>query len=69
MDSTYYTLYDEFDVGQKVGVVVINRQRMKNKLFALYQLSLIHILKPGRHFSPAKSENMVEKFLVAVDKK
>lgn len=29
MDSTYYTLYDEFDVGQKVGVVVINRQRMK----------------------------------------
>lgn len=37
MDSTYYTLYDEFDVGQKVGVVVINRQRMKNKLFSLYQ--------------------------------
>lgn len=37
MDSTYYTLYDEFDVGQKVGVAVVNRQRMKNKLFALYQ--------------------------------
>lgn len=31
MDSTYYTLYDEFDVGQKVGVVVINRQRMKKQ--------------------------------------
>lgn len=37
MDSTYYTLYDDFSVGQKVGVVTINRQKMKNKLFALYQ--------------------------------
>ena len=37
MDSTYYTLYDEFTVGQKVGVVTIDRQKMKNKLFALYQ--------------------------------
>jgi hypothetical protein len=26
-------------------------------------------VKPGRHFSPAKRENMEEKFLVAVDKK
>ena len=37
MDSTYYTLYDAFDVGQKVGVVTVDRQKMKNKLFALYR--------------------------------
>lgn len=37
MDSTYYTLYDEFSVGQKVGVVTVDRQKMRSKLFALYR--------------------------------
>lgn len=56
MDSTYYTLYDEFDVGQKVGVVVINRQRMKNKLFALYQSwdAVNKILEKSRPTLPEK---------------
>ena len=56
MDSTYYTLYDEFDVGQKVGVVVINRQRMKNKLFALYQNwdAVNKILEKSRPTLPEK---------------
>ena len=37
MESTYYTLYPDFQVGQQVGTVTINRQRMTRKLYALYQ--------------------------------
>ena len=37
MDSTYYTLYDDFAVGRKVGTVTINRQNMARKLYSLYK--------------------------------
>ncbi|MDD5864262.1 MAG: hypothetical protein PUD80_06500 [Firmicutes bacterium] len=37
MESTYYTLYSDFDVGRRVGTVTINRQNMTRKLYSLYK--------------------------------
>lgn len=35
--STYYSIYDTFDLGKRVGTVTINRQKLKDKLHPLYE--------------------------------
>jgi len=35
--STYYSIYDKFDLGKRVGTVTINRQKLKDKLHPLYE--------------------------------
>ena len=37
MASTYYTIYDKFDIDKWVGTVTINRQKLKDKLYPLYE--------------------------------
>lgn len=37
MDCTYYTVYERFAVGRKVGTVTINRQFLKDALYEMYQ--------------------------------
>lgn len=37
MASTYYSIYDTFDLDKRVGTVTINRQKLKDKLYPLYK--------------------------------
>lgn len=37
--STYYTVYDAFRVGDRVGTVTINRRYLKERMYALYENS------------------------------
>ena len=37
MDSVYYTAYDTFQIGDRVGTLTINRQCLKERLYELYQ--------------------------------
>lgn len=37
MSSTYYAVYDQFELDRRVGTVTINRQMLKNKLYPLYR--------------------------------
>lgn len=37
--STYYTMYDFFQVGDRVGTVTINRQYLKDRMYVLYENS------------------------------
>lgn len=36
IQSTYYSVYDSFQIGDRVGTVTIDRQLLKDKLYALY---------------------------------
>lgn len=36
MESTYYTVYDSFDLDAKVGTITINRQFLRQELYELY---------------------------------
>lgn len=37
MECTYYALYDDFEVGRKVGTVTLNRLYLKEHLYEMYQ--------------------------------
>ncbi len=37
MESTYYSVYDSFAVGDRVGTVTIDRQQLKQALYGLYE--------------------------------
>lgn len=37
MASTYYSIYDRFDLDKRVGTLTINRQYLKEKMYELYQ--------------------------------
>lgn len=37
MASTYYSVYDNFELDRRVGTVTINRQMLKEKLYTLYR--------------------------------
>lgn len=37
MASSYYAVYDKFDLGRRVGTVTIDRQKLKDKLYPLYR--------------------------------
>lgn len=54
MASTYYTIYDKFDIGKWVGTVTINRQKLKDKLYPLYedQDAVDRLLAASRHELP-----------------
>lgn len=36
VEATYYAVYEEFDLEQKVGTITINRQYLKEELYTLY---------------------------------
>ncbi len=36
MDSTYYVVYDEFRIGDRVGTITVDRQLLKKDLYELY---------------------------------
>ncbi len=35
--STYYSIYDDFDLGRRVGTVTIDRQWLREEMYALYE--------------------------------
>lgn len=37
MESAYYSIYEEFDIGRRVGCVTVNRQFLKEQLYDLYE--------------------------------
>lgn len=37
MASTYYTVYDTFRIGDRIGTITINRQYLKEEMYALYE--------------------------------
>lgn len=37
VESAYYSIYEDFDVGRPVGTVTINRQCLKEQLYTLYE--------------------------------
>lgn len=52
--STYYSIYDEFDLDKWVGTITINRQKLKDKLYPLYenQDAVDRLLANSRHELP-----------------
>nr|MBQ8244971.1 hypothetical protein [Oscillospiraceae bacterium] len=54
MDGTYYTVHDFFQVDKPVGTVSINRQYLKNAMYALYENedAVDMLLAASRHMLP-----------------
>ena len=62
IDSTYYAVYDEFQIGQPVGTLTINRQCLKEELYALYENTdaVDMLLSVSRQLLPEKYLNQCE---------
>lgn len=54
MESTYYTIYDTFSTGERVGTLTINRQCLKEALYSLYENTdaVDMLLASSRHVLP-----------------
>lgn len=54
MESTYYTIYDTFQRGDKVGTLTLNRQYLKEEMFGLYENTdaVNMLLAKSRHILP-----------------
>lgn len=54
MDASYYAVYDDFDVGRRVGTVTINRQYLRQEMVDLYifEDAVDAILEPSSHLLP-----------------
>ena len=52
--STYYSIYDRFVLDRQVGTVTINRQKLKDKLYPLYESNdaVDRLLANSRHELP-----------------
>lgn len=56
MESTYYAVYDYFKLGNRVGTVTIDRQRLKDKMYDLYenQDAVDYLLAESRKLLPER---------------
>lgn len=54
MESIYYTLYDAFQLGDRVGTLTLNRQCLKEEMYELYENTdaVNMLLAKSRHILP-----------------
>lgn len=68
IQSTYYTTYDTFEVGNYVGTLVLDRQQLRQELYTLYKnpdavdafLASSRAVQPERYLEKCKDKVMFE---------